>query len=146
VDPRLGTLYRQRKDFEESVTQLNETLAAYLDLEEEKAQAMFPHYLEQHKTDGVEYGIYIGASLVEQHPGETPTDATGAPLPPFTPAQRVAFLSAPCSTWFRGARPAPRVSQAAGGGGRPGSRAKKGVWISYTRLGHRFCDTLHAAA
>jgi hypothetical protein len=68
VDPRLGTLYRQRKDFEESVTQLNETLAAYLDLEEEKAQAMFPHYFEQHKTDGVEYGIYIGASLVEQRP------------------------------------------------------------------------------
>ena len=68
IDPRLGTLYRQRKDFEESVTQLNETLAAYLDQEEEKAQVMFPHYFEQHKTDGVEYGIYIGASLVEQRP------------------------------------------------------------------------------
>ena len=68
MDPRLGTLYRQRKDFEESVMQLNETLAAYLDQEEEKAQVMFPHYFEQHKTDGVEYGIYIGASLVEQRP------------------------------------------------------------------------------
>jgi GAF domain-containing protein len=66
MDPRLGTLYRQRKDFEESVTQLNETLAAYLNRQEEKAQAMYPHYFEQHKTDGVEYSIYIGASLVEQ--------------------------------------------------------------------------------
>jgi hypothetical protein len=65
LDPRLGTLYRCRKDFEESVTQINETLSSYLDAEEEKAQAMFPHYFEKHKSDGIEFGIYIGASLVE---------------------------------------------------------------------------------
>ena len=45
--------------------QLNETLAAYLDSEEDKAQAMIPHYFEQHKSDGIEYGIYVGASLLE---------------------------------------------------------------------------------
>ena len=65
LDPHLGVLYRRRKDFEESVTLINETLSAYLDEEEGKAQAMFPHYFEKHKTDGVDYGIYIGASLVE---------------------------------------------------------------------------------
>jgi hypothetical protein len=65
LDPNLGVLYRQRKDFEESVTLINETISAYLDEEEGKAQAMFPHYFETHKTDGVDYGIYIGASLVE---------------------------------------------------------------------------------
>jgi hypothetical protein len=65
LDPRMGTLYRQRKAFDESVTLINETLAAYLDAEQEKAQAMFPHYFEQHKSDGVEFGIYVGASLVE---------------------------------------------------------------------------------
>ncbi|MGQ4809038.1 hypothetical protein NKDENANG_02434 [Candidatus Entotheonellaceae bacterium PAL068K] len=65
VDPRLGTLYQQRKDFEESVMQMNETLSSYLDAEEEKAQAMFPHYFEKHKSDGVEFGIYVGKSLVE---------------------------------------------------------------------------------
>jgi len=65
LNPRLGTLYQRRKDFEESVTQLNETLAAYLGSEEDKAQAMCPHYFEQHKSDGIEYGMYIGASLVE---------------------------------------------------------------------------------
>jgi hypothetical protein len=65
LDPRMGTLYRRRKDFDESVTSINETLAAYLDAEQEKAQAMFPHYFEQHKSDGVEFGIYIGAALVE---------------------------------------------------------------------------------
>lgn len=65
LDPSLGVLYRRRKDFEESVTRINETISAYLDEEEGKAQAMFPHYFETHKTDGVDYGIYIGASLVE---------------------------------------------------------------------------------
>ncbi|ETX02290.1 hypothetical protein [Candidatus Entotheonella palauensis] len=65
IEPRLGTIYRRRKDFEESVTYMNETLSAYLDAEQEKAQAMFPHYFEKHKTDGVEYGIYIGAAMME---------------------------------------------------------------------------------
>jgi hypothetical protein len=65
LNPRLGTFYQQRKDFEESVMHLNETLAAYLDSEESKAQAMLPHYFEQHKSDGIEYGIYVGASLLE---------------------------------------------------------------------------------
>jgi hypothetical protein len=65
LNPRLGTLYQQRKDFEDSVMQLNETLAAYLDSEEDKAQAMIPHYFEQHKSDGIEYGMYVGASLLE---------------------------------------------------------------------------------
>ena len=44
---------------------MNEVLSGYLDAEQEKAQAMFPHYFEKHKTDGVEYDIYIGASIVE---------------------------------------------------------------------------------
>jgi hypothetical protein len=63
--PQLGTVYRRRRDFEASVTLINETISAYLEAEEEKAQAMFPHYFEKHKSDGVEFGIYIGASLVE---------------------------------------------------------------------------------
>ncbi len=65
LEPRLGTVYRRRKDFEDSVTHINDALSCYLDAEQEKAQAMFPHYFEKHKTDGVEYGIYIGASMVE---------------------------------------------------------------------------------
>ena len=65
LEPRLRTIYQRRKDFEESVTLLNEALSVYLDGEQEKAQAMFPHYFEKHKTDGLEYGIYIGASMVE---------------------------------------------------------------------------------
>jgi hypothetical protein len=64
IDPQLHVVYQQRKSYEDSVTMLNDKMAAYLDGEQEKAQKMFPHYFERYKTDGVEFNIYIGASLV----------------------------------------------------------------------------------
>lgn len=64
LDPERGILNRRRKEFEESVMLINDTISSYLEAEEERAQAMFPHYFEKHKSDGVEHGIYIGASLV----------------------------------------------------------------------------------
>jgi hypothetical protein len=65
LDARLGTVYRQRRIFEESVTRLNEAISSYLELEEEAAQGIFPHYFEKQKTDGVDHQIYVGGSLVE---------------------------------------------------------------------------------
>ncbi len=65
VDRTVGTVYHARKAFEESVFRLNERLAAYLDNEEAKMQAISPHYFERHRTDGVDYIIYMGASLTE---------------------------------------------------------------------------------
>ncbi len=68
VDPNLGVVFKLRKAFEESVSRLSERLAVFLDQEEEKAQATFPHYFERHRTDGVDYLIYVGASLMQQGP------------------------------------------------------------------------------
>jgi hypothetical protein len=68
IDPRLGILYNRRKAFEESVTRINDTISDYLDHEEEKAQHMFPHYFQRFKTDGVEFNIYVGGSLVQDKP------------------------------------------------------------------------------
>jgi hypothetical protein len=65
LDARLGTVYRRRQLFEESVTRIAETISSYLDREEQAAQEMFPHYFEKQKTDGVDYQIYVGRSLVE---------------------------------------------------------------------------------
>ncbi len=65
LDKNLQVVYDQRKAYEESVTILNENLANYLDEKQEEAQAMFPHYFERYKTDGVEYNMYIGQSLVK---------------------------------------------------------------------------------
>jgi GAF domain-containing protein len=64
LDPEMKTIYRSRRKFEESLKIINETIAAYLDQEESKAQEYFPHYFEKLKTDGVEHTIYIGASMV----------------------------------------------------------------------------------
>ncbi|MGB7913056.1 MAG: GAF domain-containing protein, partial [Desulfobaccales bacterium] len=65
LDPQMKTIYRSRRNFEESLNLINETIATYLEQEEAKAQEYFPHYFEKLKTDGVEHTIYIGASMVE---------------------------------------------------------------------------------
>jgi hypothetical protein len=65
LDPQVKTIYRSRREFEESLKLINETIATFLDREEAKAQEYFPHYFEKLKTDGVEHTIYIGASMVE---------------------------------------------------------------------------------
>ena len=65
LDARLGTVYDRRRLFEESVTRIAEGISSYLDLEEQAAQGMFPHYFEKQKTDGVDYQIYVGAGLLE---------------------------------------------------------------------------------
>ncbi len=65
LDPRLGAVYGQRRVFEDSVTRVADMISSYLDLEEQAAQDIFPHYFEQQKTDGVDHQIYVGASLVE---------------------------------------------------------------------------------
>jgi hypothetical protein len=65
LDPELGTVYRQRRDYEDSMTLVADTVSAYLDAEEELAQSMFPHYFERLRTDGVDHTIYVGGSLVE---------------------------------------------------------------------------------
>ena len=65
LDENLHVVYEERKAYEESVTLLNEKLANYLDIKQEEAQTMFPHYFERYITDGVEFNMYIGQSLVK---------------------------------------------------------------------------------
>jgi len=65
IDPNVGGIYRLRREYEEGVALLNDRLASYVDQEEAKIQALYPHYYERHRTDGVDYLIYVGASLQE---------------------------------------------------------------------------------
>ena len=60
MDPGLSVLYRRRRDFEQSVGLINDTVSRVLDEEEARAQGIFPHYFEKFKTDGVDYSIYVG--------------------------------------------------------------------------------------
>ena len=66
LDNNLHVVYEKRKDYEQSVTLLNDRLAKFIDKKQEEAQDMFPHYFERYKTDGVEYNMYIGQSLTKE--------------------------------------------------------------------------------
>jgi hypothetical protein len=65
MDPTMGMVYRERRDFERSISIFNQRISAYLDREEAEAQTMFAHYFNKHQTDGLDYIIYVGASMVE---------------------------------------------------------------------------------
>ena len=65
LDKDLHVVYEKRKAYEDSVMILNDKLSRYIDKKQEEAQNMFPHYFERYKTDGVEYNMYIGQSLVK---------------------------------------------------------------------------------
>jgi len=65
LDPEMGVIYVKRKEYEQSVKLVNETIGNYLEKAQQVAQEMFPHYLEKYKTDGVEHNLYIGQSMVE---------------------------------------------------------------------------------
>ena len=55
--------YNHRKDYEQSITRINETLSRFIDKEQSAAQKVYPHYFERFVTDGVEFNIYMGQSI-----------------------------------------------------------------------------------
>ena len=67
IDEELRVVYDERKKYENSVNALNDELAKFIDLKQIEAQKMFPHYFERYKTDGIDYNMYIGQSLVKNH-------------------------------------------------------------------------------
>jgi hypothetical protein len=65
LDPDLKLFYRVRRDYEQSVTTLNRELSKFFSERDQSAQVTLPHYYEKYKTDGVEYEIYAGQSLLK---------------------------------------------------------------------------------
>ncbi len=66
LDDQLMTVYKKRKAYEESVKIINNTISDFLEKEEKRTQEMLPHYFQKYKTDGVEYDIYLGQSLLRE--------------------------------------------------------------------------------
>jgi len=66
IDPNTGFVYKFRKDYDDSVMITNKRLASILDKKQQEAQAMYPHYFERFKTDGVEHNMYIGESITKE--------------------------------------------------------------------------------
>jgi hypothetical protein len=63
LDPQIGMRYHHRKQYEESVSRINDTLARFIDKEQAAAQKVYPHYFERYVTDGLEFNIYMGQSI-----------------------------------------------------------------------------------
>lgn len=68
LNPETGIVYNHRKDYDETVQQINRTMSRYLDRKQVQAQKIYPHYFERYKTDGVDHNIYIGASMARNKP------------------------------------------------------------------------------
>ena len=65
LDHDMGIVNRNRREYEASVNKLNKTLSNFLEDQNEKQQQVLPHYFEKYKTDGVEYNLYLGQSLLK---------------------------------------------------------------------------------
>ncbi len=65
VDEKLNTVYRHRKDYDDTIALINKKMASIIDDKQVEAQAMYPHYFERFKTDGVEHNMYIGESITK---------------------------------------------------------------------------------
>lgn len=63
LDPKLGVVYEARRDYEESVSQLNQLIGSVVEKGDQEMQEVMPHYFEHYKTDGVEYNLYLGHSI-----------------------------------------------------------------------------------
>ncbi|MDP9230952.1 MAG: hypothetical protein M3O67_09820, partial [Bacteroidota bacterium] len=63
LDPQMNMIYHHRKEYEQSISKINNNVAHFIDKEQSAAQQVFPHYFERYVTDGVEFNIYIGQSL-----------------------------------------------------------------------------------
>lgn len=63
LDPQLNMVYHHRREYEESIARINDTLARLIDKEQISAQKVYPHYFERYVTDGLEFNIYMGQSI-----------------------------------------------------------------------------------
>lgn len=68
LNDKNGRLYRNQREYEETLGKINNVVLDYLEKEELIIQKSFPHYFEKYRTDGIEYTIYIGQSIAPNHP------------------------------------------------------------------------------
>lgn len=66
IDEKVNVLYNHRKEYDDTIAMINKEMASLLDKKQIEAQAMYPHYFERFKTDGVEHNMYIGESITKE--------------------------------------------------------------------------------
>ncbi|RYY23496.1 MAG: GAF domain-containing protein [Chitinophagaceae bacterium] len=63
TDLTTGSFHTYRRMYDATITAINNILATVIDEEQQAAQALYPHYFERSKTDGIDHTIYIGTSI-----------------------------------------------------------------------------------
>lgn len=63
ADIKNGDFHQQRRNYEKTLSLINQKLATIIDERQAEIQQFFPHYFERFKTDGIEHNLYIGASI-----------------------------------------------------------------------------------
>ena len=66
ISNKANTIYKHRKDYDDTIMTINSEMAYLLDKKQEDAQKMYPHYFERFKTDGVEHNMYIGEAITKE--------------------------------------------------------------------------------
>ena len=66
INSRTNEVYKNRKDYDDTITLINKDMSSLLDAKQIEAQNMYPHYFERFKTDGVEHNMYIGQSITRE--------------------------------------------------------------------------------
>jgi hypothetical protein len=66
IDHTTRSVYYYRKEYDKSIALINNEMSALLDLKQQEAQSMYPHFFERYKTDGVEHNMYIGESITKE--------------------------------------------------------------------------------
>ncbi|MVT10225.1 GAF domain-containing protein [Chitinophaga tropicalis] len=67
TDKLTGAFHTYRRMHETTVSLINDHMASIIDNGQIAMQAVYPHYYERFKTDGVEHNLYIGASIAPNH-------------------------------------------------------------------------------
>jgi len=65
LDSLTGEFHFNRRNYEKTLSLVNDKLVKILDARQAEIQTYFPHYYERFKTDGVEHNLYIGRSIAQ---------------------------------------------------------------------------------
>ncbi|MES2429042.1 MAG: GAF domain-containing protein [Bacteroidota bacterium] len=63
TDELTGDFHSNRRNYDKTLSLINQKLATILDNRQAEIQEFYPHYFERFKTDGVEHNMYIGATI-----------------------------------------------------------------------------------
>ncbi len=63
ADAHSGAFHHQRRNYEKTLSLINQKLINIIDARQAEIQQFFPHYFERFKTDGIEHNLYMGATI-----------------------------------------------------------------------------------